>query len=185
MKITVNSKTLPIAQTLPPEFLSLVGEIVVAWAIQELALRRTVFAMLDLSEAKGRIAVRTPRAKEMVEMIADIALTENFTIDLSGLSLLDELETRRNKVAHGIWFDAGNGKFLLQDLHGRMTVEKGFKLSKRIAPAGVPITVTSLTDLLGAIRTVTLNTYTVAEAIAKRRSASRQTHPAPSLNGDN
>lgn len=173
--------TLPHLEKLPDEFLRAIGDISVAWSLQELALRRTIFAMLKLSEARGRTAVRTPRGREMVEMIQELALIDGFTVNTSGLKLIDQVESRRNLVVHGIWFDGGNGKVLLQDMQGswpKTAKRPAFK--KRILPAGVPITADDLIDLAAAIRTLTLNTYDVAQAIAKRLATSQQTHPAPS-----
>lgn len=177
------TKSLPIAESLPDDFYRAIGEVLFDWSLLELALRRIVYAMLDLSEARGRTAVRTPRAKEMVEMIGELALTEGFTVDLSGLDFVDTLESRRNLLAHGIWFLGADGKYLLRDLNGTWPREpkEPVRVKRRLIPAGIPMTADSIHDLVNSIRIATHNTYAVAQAIRARREASQQKRHEPTL----
>lgn len=116
----------------------------------------------------------------MVDMVAELALTEGFTVDLTSMAGIDEVEQRRNLVAHGIWYDGGNGRFLLQDLRGSWPKSGTTpKIRRRIIPAAAPITPDNLEDLSNAISALTQNVYAIARSIQARRSAFQQRHRAP------
>lgn len=173
-------KTAPVIQRLPDEYLLLIGEIVTAWALQEVALRQIVFAMLDLDAKRGRTAVRSPRSKEVVDMISELALIDGFTVDMSGLSALNDVENRRNLVAHSIWLTSPNGIPMIQNLQGAWPKKGAIpRIKKRIQPEGIELTPDDLRDLLNAIRTITLNTNDVAQAISRRLASSSRKRPAP------
>lgn len=181
MKSPIEEKpqTRPYLSTLPDDYLLLIGLVMVRWSLLENALRRVAAAALDLTEAHGRIAIRSARAKEMVEMIRDIALIDGYTVGLHGLNMVEELENRRNLLAHGIWFDGGESGPLLQDLQGHWPKNGDKpKIKRRIIPAGAPISIWNLNDLLAAIETTTLNTYDVGRAIQERLEAYPRKRPS-------
>lgn len=161
-------KTNPVIEQLPDDYLKLIGEIVTAWSLQEATLRGLVFRMLNLDHKRGRTAVRTPRASEMVDMLEELALIAGFTFDASSLEMLDDVERRRNQVAHSVWLMSPNGKPMIQNLQGKWpnsSTGKGVK--KRISPEGIEIDPENLTDLVNAIRNLTANTLAVGRAIEK------------------
>lgn len=170
----------PIIDRLPDEYLRLIGEVVTSWALLELALRRTTFAMLDLSEPEGRTAVRTPRAKEMVEMICELALIHGFAVEVGGLAGIDAIESRRNLVAHSVWLKSPSGLPMIQNVQGMWSKEVNRpRIKKRFQPEGIETKPHDLRGLVQDIRTLTLNTYDVAQAIAKRLASSPRKRRGP------
>lgn len=147
---------LPIVDKLPEGYTLLIGEAVTAWAVQEYELRLTVFTLLDLDPKRGRLAVRSARAKDTVEMVGDLLSLSDLaseTIKLPELAkLLDEIETRRNTLAHNIWMRDPQGRLLVQSLTGVWPSSQGkAKVKRRVEPAGIPIAEADLRDLVAAI----------------------------------
>ena len=67
-------------------------------------------------------------------------------------TLLEEIETRRNTLAHNVWFKA-DGPPLVQSLTGVWPRSgKEAKIKRRVQPAGIPITEAALADLIATQR---------------------------------
>jgi hypothetical protein len=150
-------KVLPIVDRLPNEHLVLIGEAITAWALQEHELRLTVFALLYLDPKRGRVAVRSTRSKDTVEMIGDLMSLSDLTSKTTNLrefgKLLDEIENRRNALAHNIWMRDDQDVLLVQSLAGVWPEKTTHgKLKRRVQPAGIPIPLESLRDLISALR---------------------------------
>jgi hypothetical protein len=148
---------LPIVDALPEDYLRLIGEIVTAWAVQEHELRLTTFALLGVGPKQGRIAVRSTRAKDTLDMIADLMSLSGLVSSTTNLpelgKLLDEIENRRNTLAHNVWLRTPEGEFLVQSLSGTWPKSSSAKGAKRrMHPAGLPVTTEALADLLRTIR---------------------------------
>jgi hypothetical protein len=147
---------LPIVPRLPEGHLLLIGEVVTTWALLEHELRLTVFLLLGLDNKRGRLAVRSARAKETIELIADLmhqSKVQSKTTRLDELAkILDELENRRNTLAHNIWLKDQDGVLHIQSLTGVWPQQDGRRLKRRVLPAGIPITEDNLSDLVNATR---------------------------------
>jgi hypothetical protein len=167
---------LPIVDRLPDPILGLVGEVVTAWAIQENELRRIVYLLLSVDPKRGRLAVKSTRAKDTVDLISDLmhlaGLTSKTTIIPEYGKLLEEIENRRNSLAHNIWLQAPDGALLLQTLTGVWPAnEGGYRRKRRIDPAGTPVDEESLRDLASTLR----NTIAQARTLYAELSASMNT----------
>jgi len=150
-------KTLPIVDQLPDEHLVLIGELITAWAMQEHELRLTVYMLLGLDPKRGRVAVRSNRSKETVEMISDLMSLSGIASNTTNLrelgKRLDEIENRRNTLAHNIWVKDKQGVLFVQSLTGSWPEKTAHgKLKRRIQPAGIPIPLEGLRDLVSALR---------------------------------
>jgi hypothetical protein len=147
---------LPIVPRLPDGHLLLIGEVITTWALLEHELRLTVFLLLALDNKRGRLAVRSARAKETVDLIADLmhqSRVQSTTTRLDELAkILDQLENRRNTLAHNIWLKDQDGVLHIQSLTDVWPQRDGKRLKRRVMPAGIPISEDNLTDLVNAIR---------------------------------
>ena len=103
--------TFPLVDRLPDALLALVGEVVTAWAMQEHELRLIVFLLLSLDPKRGRLAVRSSRAKDTVDLIADLLHLDGIESKTTKLKefgeLLEEIELLRARVRAlgGEWSD--------------------------------------------------------------------------------
>ena len=171
---------LPIADRLPGPILTLVGEVVTAWAVQENELRRLVYLLLSLDPKRGRLAVRSARAKETIDLIADLMHLAGVTSKTTNLAeygkLLEEIENRRNSLAHNIWLQGPDGSFFLQTLTGVWPASRGgHRLKRRIDPAGTPVDEDSLRDLVATLR----NTIAQARVLHTELTASKKALGSP------
>lgn len=146
----------PIVPRLPDGHLLLIGEVITSWALLEHELRLTVFLLLGLDNKRGRLAVRSARAKDTAELIADLmhqSRVQSKTTRLDELAkVLDQLESRRNTLAHNIWLKDQDGVLFIQSLTGDWPQQDGKRLKRRVMPAGIPITEHNLSDLVSATR---------------------------------
>jgi len=163
--------THPVIDRLPDQYLLLIGEIVTAWALLETELKKAVYMLLDVGPKQGRTAVRSPRAKEIAEMIQELVLIEKLSI-LSPefkefISLLDELERRRNQLAHNIWLTGPAGEVIVQNLQGSWPkVSSDRHPKKRVDPEGIAIVPDHLIELRNAIRSAINQTRLLHGSIA-------------------
>jgi hypothetical protein len=178
----VNSdrQTLPIVQRLPDDYLLLIGEVATAWAIQEYELKALAYLMLRIGPKRGRVAVRSPRPSEIVDMVGELMLIDGLkstTIDLKKFAThLDEIEVRRNTLVHNIWFKVED-RLLVQSLRGAWPTNSGApKVTRRIEPAGIPIGIALIADLVSAIRGAIRATLELRADIARQLAALPETH---------
>lgn len=145
---------LPLVPRLPDGHLTLIGEAITAWALLEHELRLAVFLLLGLDNKRGRLAVRAPRAKETVELIGDLMHQSGVQSKATRLDelakIVDELENRRNTLAHNIWLQDEAGVFYIQSLAGVWPQRNGKRIKRRVLPAGIPVTEGNLADLVSA-----------------------------------
>lgn len=161
----------PIVDRLPDPLLALVGEIVTGWAVQEHELRLLVFLLLSLDPKRGRLAVKNLRAKDYVDLIADLMHLSDLKSKTTKLrelgEVLDEIENRRNAIAHNIWVRSEDGTLFLQSLTGTWPSKKGeFRRKRRIDPAGIPVAPANLEDLVSAMRKTTKQTRLLRQEVA-------------------
>jgi hypothetical protein len=179
----------PVIEKLPDQYLLLIGEIVTAWALLETELNKAVYTLLDIGPKQGRTAVRTPRAKEIAEMVQELVLIERLPI-LSPkykefIALLDELERRRNQLAHNIWMAGPSGEIIVQNLQGSWPKLKADRHpKKRVDPEGIALTPDNLTDLRDAIRSSIAETRLLQASIANAISGRRERPSAQAASGN-
>ncbi|MBW8328060.1 MAG: hypothetical protein K0M48_02545 [Thiobacillus sp.] len=169
-------KVLPIIDRLPDEHLALIGEAITAWAVQEHELRLTVFVLLRLDPKRGRVAVRSTRSKDTVEMIADLMSLSGLTSKTTNLrelvNVLDKIENRRNTLAHNIWMKNDQDVLFVQSLAGVWPEKTAHgKLKRRVQPAGIPIPLESLRDLISALRQTIHQTRVLRDEIETELNA--------------
>jgi hypothetical protein len=69
----------PVRRNLPDAYYPVISEIIVQWAYLESLLRDCVYMLLRVSQRVGRVAVRSPRANEIVLMTEELMALRSFT----------------------------------------------------------------------------------------------------------
>lgn len=84
-----------------------IGRIVLAWSFIEHLLQTTIWELMDVDAAFGRLAVREPRAGDRVTLLNDLALLRSITIPAKEFKALrkqvEDCARARNLLAHGAW----------------------------------------------------------------------------------
>lgn len=178
-----DSYTLAIVEKLPAEYLEAIGQIMTAWARFEYELRDLTFFVLNIDKKRGRTAIRTPRAKEMIEMIGELLWLDGIDIKLVDMPqfqiLVDEIESRRNVFAHNIWMKGEDGQYIVQNLQGSWPKENGKKVKKRVLPEGKSTTVQDLSHVADKILEAIQATSIVRQEISPQLLALRQKSQPP------
>lgn len=161
---------------LPHEFMQLIGQAVVNWAFLEMRLQELVFRALGVSNEQGRLAVKNMRAHEMAELAIELTKLRGHTFPAEfAPDAIQELEARRNLLAHGVWIQHDE-TYALRDLTGTTRIQ-GVKVKKKVQPAGIPITADALQNLVEQIQQAIADTQSVIQALCAQLASSPQTHP--------
>lgn len=178
-------QTFPVIKRLPTAYYTHIGRVVSRWAYLEGKLRRIVFALLQVGPKHGRIAVREPRVVEFIEMVEDLLYLEKIQtrVDLKKLKkALQEIESHRNKISHGIWVKHPNSKTpILQDTKGTHPKEsRDFdqhpKARKgRINPKAMNVTIANFKNWTGVIDNAVAGLERLASEIDAQRLSSLKT----------
>lgn len=143
--------TYPVRARLPANYSTEIGRIIVRWALVEWHLKRLAYDTLQISPKSGRVAVQEPRANNYIIMIEDLLSIRGIKTNIDWKLIrkeLDDIESFRNRLAHGIWVKHGNTKEpVLQDTRGKHPNERDAQQRKaRINPMAKRITLQNLRD---------------------------------------
>lgn len=133
-----------IVHELPDELNAAIGQVIVAYARLEHNVTALAAILLQLNKAESRIALRTPRVAERLDMVLDLFAIKGILpgIDAIALrSLLEQAANRRDTIAHGIWIRHDEtGELWLRLARGSWPKDKteGTKVSRVILPQSIP-----------------------------------------------
>jgi hypothetical protein len=136
----------PLTSDLPPSILREIGRICVAYSRIEWLLNKTIYDVLNVSTAEGRLAVRDPAPDQRVELIEDLMALNGIkpTVERIGdlKSFLKEAKTKRDALAHGVWLRPDGGTTLyLRLINGTWTPPGTTgKIKRRMMLEGFPFT---------------------------------------------
>lgn len=116
----------PLTSELPPSILREIGRICVAYSRIEWLLNKTIYDVLNVSSAEGRLAVRDPSPDQRVDLIEDLMRVKGINPKIERIgelkTFLKEAKTKRDAVAHGVWVRAdGDPALYLRLLNGSWT----------------------------------------------------------------
>ncbi len=129
---------------LPITYYRDMGRVIFHWARLESELKDTIYTLLSVGRKEGRIAVRTPRADDIVQMIGDLLSIKGLKTKVKlkeYKSAVQTLRGARDNIAHGIWVDhPGSDHPVLQRTSGSISPEPGQKkVSARIFPSAMEV----------------------------------------------
>lgn len=141
---------------LPDGIFLQVGRLISIFAGVEHAVAAIVPTLLRITAMEARVAVRTPRAKDTMEMISTLVRLRELSLqkhDLRALSkTLGDLEEARDWFAHGVWV-ATKGGFGVRIITGSWQ-PAGLKLppgknsiQRRVVPAVSLVTAKQIAQL--------------------------------------
>ncbi len=167
---------------LPDAYAAAIGKVVTHWAYLERLLNTIAYQLLNVSPKHGRVAVRSPRADDMVTMIGQLMTLEKVTttVDLPVvINAVRALKNGRDLIAHNVWvIDPETGSLLVQNLSGNWKPDPaGPKISRRITPEAVELGPEELAELKGAIEAACQAAIKLSLDIAAQLEASRKKPP--------
>jgi hypothetical protein len=117
---------LPITSNISPTILREIGRICVAYSRIEWLLNKTLYDVLNVTPAEGRLAVRDPSPDQRLDLIEELLELKNIKVPIVNISelkaFLKEAKTKRDAVAHGIWLrERGDPTLYLRLINGTWT----------------------------------------------------------------
>ncbi len=147
-------KTVPVRYRLPVAYNTEIGRFVTRWAHLEWLLKETAYTLLQIDPKIGRLSVQEPGVSSYLTMLEDIARLKGVPVSINWAklrSILQDMESFRNKLVHGIWVkDPSTKTPVLQQVKGSYKPEPGKKsVNAKIKPKGIRV---SLKELKNAIK---------------------------------
>lgn len=147
-------KTVPVRYRLPVAYTTEIGRFVTRWAYLEWLLKETAYVLLQMDPKIGRLSVQELGVGSYLTMLEDIAVLKDIQVSIKWKELrkiLQEMESFRNKIVHGIWVkDSSTKTPVLQQVKGSYKPEPGKKsVNAKIKPRGIKV---SLKELKNAIK---------------------------------
>jgi hypothetical protein len=177
MRLVIRVKTIP--QTVAAS----IGRVVYKWTIQENMLRQIAYRLVGTDNKIGRVAIRTPRAKDFPAMYRDLLYIRKIKIKHNPNSLsakLEGAEKLRDLVAHSAIVTASDmpGIFF-QQIAGNWSNHPDVpNMNTRIVPQMLPVKQV-LRDARNAIgRTLTITRKLDRRIRKAMRKASLKKQPS-------
>lgn len=154
--IEIQMGSYPVRRRLPVAYSTEIGRIITRFAFLQSQLRELTYKLLIVSRKQGRLAVREPRIDDHITMIEDLATLAGIDPKVDWKKLRKpcrELESFRNRLAHGIWLKHSSTKTpVLQDFSSAYT-QGGPDTPKkpRIHPLAVPVKLGQLRQIAKSI----------------------------------
>jgi hypothetical protein len=179
-----------IIHELPDDLSALIGRIMVGYARLEYNLTALSALLLQLNKAESRIALRTPRAVERLDMALDlfaIKAIEPSTDTTELRALVEKASQGRDAIAHGIWLShPETGELWLRLARGSWPKDKtqGAKIPRAIYPQSIPFGVEQCRETLATVTAALerLNDLGADLSLAQQSYPDRFRSPAPNLN---
>lgn len=171
---------LPSIYKLPKEFIDKIGHVIVAFSYLEYLLSRIIYDLLNVGQKEGRLAVREPRATDRLDIIIDLLNIKEIKVDvdIDAISqLLDDVQSRRNNIAHGVWLEHPNtGQIFLRLTRGSWQPDPKIrgKVKKTIHPEGREYGEPELSQLCNDIDGLTEGVIDLAKEVVVRLPALRK-----------
>ncbi len=135
-----------IVHDLPPEINMEIGRIIVAFAKLEHKLTAMIGLILQLEKAEMRLVIKEPRPHERLDTIVDLFLLKGIELRTDTKELRKLLETansRRDRLAHGLWLKhPTTGELYIRLTKGNWSPEKlpnqEAKIKRSIFPEAHP-----------------------------------------------
>ena len=150
---------------LPTNIAASLGRIVSRWAYQESLLYLISYEVLSVTPKQGRVAVRHPRASDVIEMIEDLLLLRGISVapELTQLKAdIVEVLRRRDLLVHSVWLQH-KGKVAIQDTRGKW--QRKPRITKKMQPAPKTITPEYLKRLKDDLESTIARTERLRSAI--------------------
>lgn len=133
-----------VVHDLPDDIAALIGRVMLSYAKLEHSLGMLTTLLLQLNKAEARIALRSPRAADRLEMALDIFAIKDISIQMD-ISTLREAITKatsqRDILAHGLWLKhPKTSELFIQITRGAWPkdLSRGERISRVVYPQSIP-----------------------------------------------
>jgi hypothetical protein len=111
---------------LPPSLYRDIGRITFKFSALEYQLNQLVYALAGVDREIGRLAIRSPRAEELIELINDLVDARGMNVGRIDSQLKTEVgdaQANRDLLAHGVWVkSAETGELRIVTMRGKFPV---------------------------------------------------------------
>ena len=147
---------MPVRYRLPVSYSAEIGRVITRWAHLEWVLSETLYMLIATSPKIGRLAVRETRIGEYLTIIEKTARLQGITVSVDWKkfrTIMQTMESFRNKLAHGIWVKDPTSKWpAIRQVKGSYTLKHGAEsVDARIKPASVPVPLGELRNAVKGI----------------------------------
>ena len=141
----------PVRYRLPVAYSTDIGRFITRWAYLEWLLKEVAYAMLTVDPKIGRLTIRETRVIDYLTMLEDVSALKRIKVSVDWKKLknvLKDMETFRDKLAHGIWLQYDNTDVpVLRETSGKTVLKPGgVAVKSRILPRGRRVSKQSLKD---------------------------------------
>ncbi|MDP3224355.1 MAG: hypothetical protein Q8M96_14585, partial [Rubrivivax sp.] len=172
-------------QELPPSILKWVGRVAFKLSILEFQIAQVVYALVGVDRRIGRLAVRSPRASEMIEMIHELAHVKSLKCEALATSVkprLEHVQMERDLLIHGLWVKDPRGLPAVISVNGPAPVQGAYKGRKRrIEPVSVTFSEAACKATLDEIEALTLEVDGYLRRVLQELGTSPEKLRAPPL----
>lgn len=143
-----------IIHTLPDDLAAIIGNVIAAYARLEYNLTTLSAMLLQLNKAEARLALRTPRATDRLDMALDLFAIKALVPvgDMAALrTLIEEASAGRDAIAHGMWLrHPEDGQIFLRMARGSWpkAMTEGHRISRTVFPQSIPYGVKDCAETL-------------------------------------
>jgi hypothetical protein len=179
-----------IVHELPDELALIIGRVIVGYARLEYNLSAVSALLLQLNKVESRIALRTPRAVDRLDMALDLFALKAIepSTDTSALrTLIEQACVGRDALAHGMWLrHPENGSLWLRLTRGNWPKDKteGAKIPRTFLPQAIPYGVEECAQTLALVEAALEQVNELGKDlhIAQTTYPGRFRPPGPNLN---
>jgi hypothetical protein len=179
-----------IVHELPDELNAVIGQVIVAYARLEFNITALAGLMLQLNKAEARIALRTPRVTERLDIVLDLFAIKAIipSVDTVALrTMLEQAANGRDAIAHGIWLrHPETGELWLRHVRGNWPKDKtgGDRVKRSMLPQSIPYGPEQCKATLALIEEAFQRTNDLGAQVDRTQIAfpERFRGPAPNLN---
>lgn len=142
----------PLRYKLPTSYSVEIGKITTRFSHVQWQIRQCTYLLLGIGRKEGRLTVREPDVADAITTIEELIKIKKLAPvpNLKALKTrLQQIESYRNKLAHGIWLKhPGERAPVIQETKGFYIPKPGApKISARLFPRAAKVTLQNLRDI--------------------------------------
>lgn len=146
-----------IRHDVPPSLCRDIGRVMVRWAYFENLLRKLVWEIVGVDEKVGRLVIKTPRIKDTLDLLRDIASLKGIEINAEIFtkvkSISNDISGKRDTLAHGAFTLPTDGIWRVVRFSGTWPKPafEGKRVTRRTHPEAIKVEAEGLQSILAGI----------------------------------
>jgi len=169
-------KTVPVRYRLPVSYSTQIGHFITRWAYLEWSLKETAYTLIQIDPKIGRLAIQESGIGSYLTMLEDITRLKGVQVSINWTklrSILQKIESFRNKLVHGIWLKVPSTKTpVLRQVKGSYNPEPGKpSVNAGIKPRGIKVSLEELKKAIAGIDRANDIIHEMKDEIETQRSS--------------